>query len=465
MLGFAGSMASGYGLGAGVAKAASVIPEAMRGAAFLKGAVDMASFAASDDITKAMLGKQNGDPSLPVSAALLHIGAAGLMGAATSGVFNLGEGVIGKGLENLQSDKMKTKVVDYLAKLGEKGDPLGELGISHEINAGLTKTAAGTIATKTGTGLMGYETIQAALKPMVEKITGRPIAAANSVVTDAVIKSILTNEVSGLPNAVHYAVQVGKGVQHVNHAMDYLFKAGTAALSGPAAEYAQKKLKDFIEQGQVGQQMQNQTQAPSVPGFAKGGVVEAQVSPTPDSFSKIFPEQNILLHAAKGRISNYLNGLRPLENPAKLAFDENPPDKEKQRTYDKAIGFAVNPLKILDHVNKGDLTPDDMKHFVALYPEAHSYLSQQMIKRITKAQLKEEKPPYKKRQAMSLFLGTSLDGSLTPPAIMAAQGTFAQKQAQQQPPTKPKKGTATLSKASQSYQTDSQAREGRMQKQ
>lgn len=462
---FAGSMLLGVGEAGLISKGATALSKAAglgkMGSAILKGAIETATFTGADEITKAMLSQPGSDPEVPVSAALLHVGAAGIMGAATGGLFTLGEGLIGKGLEKLGSDNMIKKAEAYLIKLAEKGNPLGELGVSKKINEYAVKSIAWPLAEKSGTGLIGYEAISKSLTPVVEKITGKSISKANPYITDAIINALLKNEVSGLPNAIHYATQIAKGTQKALMGIEAIFKGAAGQIGEPVSESLKDQLKEFIKDGQVDQQMQNEMQAqPAV--FAQGGLV---TNPQPsNSFANIFPEQNTLLSSAKGRISGYLNSIRPLPNQSKLPFDEKHSDKEKVREYDRALDFAVNPLKILDRVNKGKLTPQDMKSFTAMWPECHRYLSSAMTKRIIKAQLSGEKPSYSKRQSMSLFLGAALDSTLTPIAIASAQATFAQKKMTQQNQVPQKKKKGSLDKVARSFATDDQAVQRRQQK-
>lgn len=475
-LGEAGLLAKGVGAAGKAAEVAAKAAELGKvGSTLLKGAVEGSALASSDEITKAILGKPDADHSIPVSNALLHVGAAGLMGAATGGLFTLGQGIIGKGLAAANGEKIANGVSKYLTDVGKSGDPLGKFGVTDKINQALTKGAAGAIGSKVGaitgnpyTGIATYEAAEKALSPMIEKLTGKPIGKANKYVAQAFIKGAMENQAAGVPNAIHYVNQVGKGLQKSLTGIEALFKAGGAQLAPDVSEGAAESLKQFIKDGQVDEQAKNQTQsdANAQQPFAHGGIVEDASQPA-DHFSAIFPEQSALLSAAKGRISGYLNNLRPADHPQKLAFDSNPPDTDKHRTYNKAIDIAVNPLKILDRVNKGNLTPEDMQHFVGLYPEVHSMLSQKMTERIMKAQAADEKPSYTKRQAMSLFLGAPLDSTLTPQSIQAAQGVYAMKKAaaQQQVPTKNKKGTSALSKVSENYQTAAQGRAERQQKQ
>ncbi len=452
----AGSMLTGVGEAGLIAKGAKMLA----GSAALRGAIEGASFAASDEITKAMLGRPDGNPEEPVSAALMHVGAAGVMGALTGGVFQLGQKLIGKGIEGLGSPKVVEATEKYLSKLGESGDPLG--GLAKKGATAVTEGLAGVAGAKSG--LLAYSIVRNLLGKPIEKIMGKLSAKANPYVTDAVIKSLLTNSAAGVPNAIHYAQQVARGAQKIATGVEALFKAGSAEIAPAASDAAKEELKGFIEGGQVEEQIKNQigSEPQATPAFAHGGQVTAP-QPT-DHFATVFPEQNTLLNAAKGRISSYLNGLRPTAHQPKLAFDPKPLDRDKHRSYNKAIELAVNPLKILDKVNKGNLTPEDMKHFTAMYPEVYTTLSKRMTERITKAQLAGEKPDYKKRQAMSLFLGAPLDSTLTPVAIQTAQAVFANKNAQQQPMLKNKKGTSSLGKSVDSYQTADQARVQRQQK-
>lgn len=448
----AGGLLTGIGEAGLIAKGAGAISEVANlgkvGSAALKGMIEGASFVSSDEITKAMLRRPGSDPEEPVSAALLHVGAGGLMGGLGGSVFSLGEGMIGKA-----SDKMAKAAEDYLYKIAEEGTPfkMAPEKIADFAALSISKGNYGT-----------YKIAKMLLRKPIEKIVGRAIAPANEYVTDAAISALLTNEAAGVSHVVHYANQITKGVRAANEGIDALFTGGASKVAPEISDNVIDELKEFIEAGQIQKQIENTKQEqPSA--FARGGMV-----PEPNNqFEKVLPEQNMLLNVAKGRISNYLNSQRPLANTPKLPFDKRNKDAARERGYSKALGLAASPLKVLDSVNKGSLTPEDMKHFVALYPDVHKYLSKQMTKRIVQAQLSGETPPYKKRQSMSLFLGAPLDSTFTPSAMMAIQNTFIAKQVaqQQQAPQQNKKGTSSLSKSSNQYQTDEQSREKRMQNQ
>jgi hypothetical protein len=444
-------------------KAAKIAEFGKVGSAVLKGAVEAASFAGSDEITKALLNAPGSNAENPTSAALLHLGAAALMGGVTGGVFGLTDAVIGKGLEKIQNQKMVEKAQDYLAKLGESKDPFD---LKHKASEAIAGPAAWMTAEKTGTGYMGYQAIKKGLKPIIEGIIGKPIDKFNGYVTDAVIHGLLTNQTSGLPNAIHYATQVAKGLQKTTMGLDALFKAGASQIAEPVSEQMREELKRYIDDGQVDKQLQNQMQSDLPQGFAEGGIAAPkvpEVSQKPDHFANIFPEQNILLNSAKARVAAHLNSMRPLPHAARAPFDEDHDSAQKKRDYRDALDLAIRPLKIFDKINKGTLTANDVKSFQKMYPEAYGYLSREITTRITKAQLNKEKPPYHKRQSLSLFLGATLDSSVSPQVIAAAQQTFMQKKAAMPQPQPMKKNKQSLNKTSQAFATDDQARSMRAQ--
>jgi len=455
--GFVGSLATGTGLAGFVAKGAGKVARAAElgkaGSVILKGALESAAFEVSNETTKAILGQ--GDPERPVSAALLHVGAAGLMGGATRGVFTLGEGLIGKGINSKMGREAAEKVETFLADLAKSDDPLKALGVNKKVSDMVSKSIAFPLAMKTGTGQAGYVVIEALLAKPVSKVMGK----LNPYARAALLKAASVYESAGVANAVHYASEAFKGEQKAVQGLATIFSAGTAAIAEPVSEAAREQLKEFIEGGQVEQQIENSTHAQAQGNnFASGGMV----SEPNTSFSKVFPEQNMLLNAAKGRISTYLNSIRPLPNQQKLPFDRASKNKDKHREYSRAIDLAVNPLSILDRVNKGDITPSHMKHFVAMYPEVYRYLGREMTKKITEAQVKGESVPYRKRQAMSLFLGANLDSTFTPAAIQTIQGLYAKKQVAMQQQVAAKK-SASLTKTANRFSTDDQARQTRQQ--
>jgi hypothetical protein len=346
------------------------------GAAFLKGAVQMAAHSISDETTQAMLGLPNSNPEHPVAAALAHAGASALMGGAAGSVFTLGEGLIGKGITSEAGAKAATKAQEFLVKLGTHENPAAMLGVSATAAAVPAYKTAESIEEKTGVpSWMTYGFIEG-----VYTLLGyKAVSAISPYITGAAVKALMENEASGVPNAVHVANHVGKGLKSISDAAQGLFSLQGAELAKPASEGAVNKLRDFIENGQVNSQILHSNMNAFEPKYAAGG----EVKPEPTNhFAKVYPEQNLLFSAAKGRISNYLNSLRPQPHAAKAAFDDAPSTKEQERQYKKALELAVSPMTIMNHINKGNLTPEHVNHFKSMFPEVHTLLSKEITKKI-----------------------------------------------------------------------------------
>lgn len=229
-----------------------------------------------------------------------------------------------------------------------------------------------------------------------------------------------------------------------------------------------KSVEDWLEKGGAEADIQDERYVQNnPPNFAAGGEVEHHRGIAHDhEVADTYPDHNVMLHTAKGRMSNYLAALKPKKHAPKLAFDSEPDTRKQEKSYKRALNMAVNPLHVLDKIKEGTIEPEHVKHFSNMHPEVNNALQKKITERITHAQLNGEKPNFHVRQGLSLLMGVPLSGEMTPQNIQAAQSVFAAKQSpQSQPPAKPAHKTSSLSKASQSYLTSDEARIGRQQKQ
>lgn len=408
------------------------------------------SYAASDNITKSLLDQPGSDPTHAVASSLIDGGIDGLTYTLTDGLFS---GL--KGAKFLQDPKIVRAAEDAMIGLADK--PVNK-GINAAVVKGLGKTGQGF-----GTELLEYDAIKKYIQPYIEKTIGKPLSKANAYVSDAILNQLIKTNYFGIPSAIRYAQKIAAGEAALSPAIEGLFKAGTQSVHDAAKpnEKGEENIRKWQEAGGIDKEVADQMgPQPGDHGFAAGGEI-----PAPQAFAKAYPTHNMLLNATRARVSNYLNSVRPLPEQAK-PFDSQAPQKDKKRQYDRAIRIAANPLSVLKNVDSGDLTTDDMKHLNQMYPEVYSHMAARMTKRITEAQLKGEKPTYRKRQAMSLFLGTELDSTFTPAAIATIQGMYQAKGAAQQPQAqKPKKSTSPLSKMAPMAMSDAQARTNREQNQ
>lgn len=457
--GFVGALAAGPARLL-AAKAGSTILKQLAGNLAIAGA-----YKSADNITKSLLGEEV-DPKETVASSVLDAGLDALMYTATDGLFSAT-----KAAKVLQDGKWVKGAEDAMISLADKPVTTALSGAAAHYYPEAAGHIPGVIGESVkhlggayGNNLLGGALETAAIKkflgPYIEKVIGKPLTKANQYVGDAILNQLIKTDYFAVPTAIRFAQRVAAGTSKLNPAIEGLFKSAGHTVHELATEENKKAISDWVENGGTDKELVEDNQ--SAMGFADGGEVG---SPAPKhAFATAYPVQNIMLNQIRGRAYGYLNSIRPQKNESKLPFDAPTPQKIKEKEYSKALGFAAKPLSILNHVSKGDLTPGDLTHFTQMYPEVYQHISAQMTKKITEAQLKGEKPSYKKRQAMSLFLGVNLDSTFTPQAISTIQGIYAmKKQSQQAAP--PAAKTKTLSKAAPSYLTDAQARTQREQNQ
>ena len=483
----AGSMLTGVGEAGLIAKA---VPEVAAlgklGSMAFKGAIESMALQGGDEASKYLIGDQ--DPQTPVASALAHIGAAGLFGAGGGtlfGVLNLGTN---KGLQALEDAKLGNKAQSFLTGYGaasrghslEEIEPMIAAGYDNADKAMLKAGAklyntgpeaagkfvvdkavrgAGAVGGIKLAGPWGAEPGIAAakkyLEPTLEKLIGKPISAASrKFILPVLTKVLTTGETKGLGTALDYATKASKGAQTVNKSLDSLFRiGGQQAINAEVDDRQRNKIEQYIDDAGLQKEFNNTLQADPMPqqGYAEGGNVISHQEQ--DHFAKTFPDQNMLLSTAKGRVYTYLNSLKPRQSVNKLPFDHDADQAPQKRAYDRALDIAANPMSIMNHIKKGNITPQHITHFNSMWPELHDHLSKEITQRIIKSQVGDTKPSFKVRQALSLFLGSPLEATFTPNSIQAAQTAFTPMQPPQQA-GKPKKDTGKIgSKSNAMYQT------------
>lgn len=287
------------------------------------------------------------------------------------------------------------------------------------------------------------------LAPIIEKQIGRPL---NRYGTAAALKVLSSGNARRIIQAVDYANEAGRGFQKMNRAVEGVFRGGAAAATEQeASEKDREKLKKFIKEGKMQQQL-----------------TQLGNDDAPNAIAEHFPTQNMLLAAAKGRINDYLSSIAPQDAPPALPFDEKLEDPLAEIAYNKALDIAIAPLSILNDVKRGDITPQDMKHFVSMYPEMQDQLAKSITQKIVDKQIDAEQIPYSTKQGLSLFLSAPMDSTFVPQNMQAAQSAFlpqkAASQGQGQAPKKTAKGTSKLGELAKNSRTSDQAVIARQQK-
>lgn len=449
------------------------------GSAAIKTGIASGAFQTGDEVSNALLGQGN---PLPVAAQnIAGMTGLGLLtgGAIKYGANKLVNAKLGTAMKSLLtgmghaaqnpdlpvtslSDALQENLPHAKDKLSNGAFRLGQY-ITKSKAIAIPSAIGYTVAGKTGAEFAPF------IYQAVNKVVDPYVSAASKKYAAPMLMRMASNGFTdGLADVLDRANQIGKGQRAIESGVEGLFSSvPQKAYDYSTSDNEREKLKDFIEKGgtdsQVKQQQQIQEQQKTQQ-FAEGGEVKPiHELNNPDVMAENFPEHNMLMTAAKARVSNYLNSVRPLPNPAKLPFDTEQKDKHKDREYDKVLDLANQPLSVLKHIKDGTLLPKHVAALNAMYPELHEHLSKKLTERMLKGQVDEEKrPPYHVRQAMSLFLGASLDSTLTQPNMMAAQMVFANQKMQQQ--SAPPKKTGGLNKLAENAKTPQQGAEARLNK-
>lgn len=460
-------IAGGRGIPGAIAKLGS---KATLGAKMIQGAIQNGLFQVNDEIGKTLL-EGTGNPEHTWGSAAINIGAAGLFGllggaggAAAEKYIGSATNTISKELSQINAEKYFEDTID---KISQKVVKYGATALGYE-HSGLH-------------GALEAFSIDKALNGMISKLIGKPLGrTTQKYVAPAVIKALGANDPVNLMRLVGYAQHVGKGAAAASNAVESLFKTGAQqSVNSMSNSENREKLGDWITNGGMTQEIQQQiyddNSGPQPEGFAKGGEVKKKhpehkpAQPIMNNrygLESHYPDQNVLMNTTKGRISNYLLGLKPQPKQQKLTFDADPDLRTQTKSYNRALDIANSPLSVMEEIKKGTIDPEHIKHMNALYPEVVDLLKSKISKRIVDAQLNGEKPSYKIRQGLSMFMGTALSSETTPANIVAAQSTFANKKQDQQPqPSGGSKGSPkALSKSDSSFLTGSQALARRSQK-
>lgn len=233
---------------------------------------------------------------------------------------------------------------------------------------------------------------------------------------------------------------------------------GTHHKEEPVGNDEREGVKKYVEDSGILDQFDGKPEPPQQ--YAEGGEVKGQETEKKHHHginhrvATAYPEQAAMIGGARARVHNYVKALKP-QKAIGLPFDSEMPDPTKERHYDDAADMAARPMSIVDHVKDGSLNPSKFRHFVHMHPEVHELLKKKMTEKMTQNQFDEgKKPPFKVRQAMSLFMGRPLEQNFTPATILAAQATF-----QPQQPAAPgaKGSTKELGKANSEALTPLQA--------
>jgi hypothetical protein len=176
------------------------------------------------------------------------------------------------------------------------------------------------------------------------------------------------------------------------------------------------------------------------------------------------PEYNQAFAESMARAVSYLATLKPNTTPANPLDAPPVPNAVEVAKYNRAVDLAQQPLLILKHIKDGTLLESDIAAVRTIYPALYQGLVQKLTDQVIEAKSKGRLIPYNVRLGISQFIGQPLDSTMTATSIMSSQP---------KPPETPQPGAGKppsassmkgLQKMPQTYQTSTQTREQRAQR-
>lgn len=144
------------------------------------------------------------------------------------------------------------------------------------------------------------------------------------------------------------------------------------------------------------------------------------------------PKTTGALQMAAARATQFLSGKAPKEQQAGPMSRKLPPSQADLSKFNLYFQTVENPTDVLKHVAAGTLTPEHLETLSTVYPTLFSEMKSTVMEHLMDNMAKPEfELPYKKRQALAMFLGQDLDGSLNPQSIQTNQMAMSQMGTQQ----------------------------------
>lgn len=282
---------------------------------------------------------------------------------------------------------------------------------------------------------------KSALLEAFEHPVGAAIANARDMGIEAFVK--LVSQSGDIQNATKLGKATVRGWNNASKAAKNLFVAGREVLPANVVSIASHreklaKLVDVYSQNPAKfMEMNDNNPVPEyAQAFSKTAVMAVQ----------------------------YLDSIKPRADKKAPLDSKMPISQIEKAKYDRQVALVQQPLLIMQHIQDGTITPQDVTTIKTVYPELYSKLQADVFHHMAEAVEKGTPIPYRLKLTLSVFLGQPLDSSLQPSAIMAAQPKPQQSQEPAPKMPGPKRGTANLNKAPTQFQTPEQAREAHTQK-
>lgn len=248
---------------------------------------------------------------------------------------------------------------------------------------------------------------------LVAKLGGYVKKEAPDAVRLAMLKFLGSPEAvssQGFRAAVSMAQSVIRGEKKLNGAVGNVFNLKTSNVSEPSKadiDKLDKQVRSIAED-------------------------ESQLMKGDSQLGHYLPEQGSAAALSSMRAIQYLSKHRPTEHPGSPLDSPRPVSAVQEATYRNALRIAQNPLVVLEHIKKGDLTIQDIGHLRSMYPQLYDRMSQKVTNDMITSLSKGHTIPYKTKMGLSLFLSQPLTSSMTPESLQVTHFAMLPKQRGQQ---------------------------------
>jgi hypothetical protein len=164
------------------------------------------------------------------------------------------------------------------------------------------------------------------------------------------------------------------------------------------------------------------------------------------SLSYYAPEHHAQVAGAVNQALSYLHSIRPEETQGNVMNRPMPPSAQEKQQYNRALQVGAQPAIVLDWANQGTLTPQDMQHLDAMYPQMRNSITQEVTNIVSQLRANGQMIPYKQRLGLSTLTGQPMDDTMTQQSIAGAQPAPQQPQQSPQAPQGGKKKVGQPSK-------------------
>lgn len=130
-------------------------------------------------------------------------------------------------------------------------------------------------------------------------------------------------------------------------------------------------------------------------------------------------------HAFAARVVQHLGSKLPDPGQRQLLDAPFEPSGSELAAYNRHHEVAEHgPIAVLEHLAHGTLHPDHLEASQALFPRLHAEVTQLVMERLAEAVANKEPIPRALRSGLGMLLGSDLDSSTTPAAILSAQQAY-----------------------------------------